>query len=708
VVRRRQPSKDWRRPFGVGDQFMTGGYMSDRRDDRPAGRQAVRARPLPDLRSLPRMVGWFGFTALYSTGVHSVLSKVFGSYSDQRLIQALADKASVDEIVKRYDYSALDCSASGAARGTRPDGEVWVDYLADTGDGFDSTFAIASLVAARSLEIEGAGEPLPGGQLLVMGGDQVYPFASLDQYEARLLTPFRLADTETQTPNRKLFAIPGNHDWYDGLSAFDRLFCRARYGDSDQLVVGPWKCEQHRSYFAIKLPHNWWIWGLDTQLTRNFDMGQIEYFRAVSRHMMDREKAKIIICIPEPSWYETAETGDESGYPESLSKILPTSFEHGEVCAVIAGDWHHYSRYVGVQTGLNLITAGGGGAFLAPTHHLPETLNVSWGGEEDDYTCRIEPCADPDAPRTLAREHAVFPTKSASRRLSWRLLAFPYFNAAYAFTLGVAYWLMTWIFTASPVSKSWFENLDHSGQKADEIARTVIVHAGSLPVAQWMLLVVDAASNNFLLFLLGAGSAAAFYMLADARRIWARLLLALGHWSAHAVAMCALTSVFATFNDRLDAMAHQGLKAGHQNVLFAYDLIRNSALFAFEMIVFGGLAAGLIWGVYFFICCRFFNLHLSQAFAALRIAGYKHFLRMKIEPDRLTIYPIGLRKVPFRLWWRRRTGDERRQGVRAAFVSRTGLRPRLIEPPVVITPSTMRQPGNSASGQSALRSVRSS
>jgi hypothetical protein len=39
-------------------------------------------------------------------------------------------------------------------------------------------------------------------------------------------------------------------------------------------------------------------------------------------------------------------------------------------------------------------------------------------------------------------------------------------------------------------------------------------------------------------------------------------------------------------------------------------------------------------------------MHAADAFAALRIKDYKNFLRMKLEPGRLTIYPLGIDKVP--------------------------------------------------------------
>ena len=61
----------------------------------------------------------------------------------------------MQDVVKRYDYQN---EPGFEGRET-----IWIDYAADTGDGFDSTFAIASLIAADSLDVEGAGK-LPGGK----------------------------------------------------------------------------------------------------------------------------------------------------------------------------------------------------------------------------------------------------------------------------------------------------------------------------------------------------------------------------------------------------------------------------------------------------------------------------------------------------------------------------------------------------------------
>ena len=68
-----------------------------------------------------------------------------------------------------------------------------------------------------------------------------------------------------------VYMIPGNHDWYDGLTAFLRLFTQGR-------SIGGWRTEQKRSYWTIRLPHGWWMVGLDSQLDSYFDDPQLTYF----------------------------------------------------------------------------------------------------------------------------------------------------------------------------------------------------------------------------------------------------------------------------------------------------------------------------------------------------------------------------------------------------------------------------------------------
>ncbi|MEQ1577309.1 MAG: metallophosphoesterase [Hyphomicrobium sp.] len=317
---------------------------------------------------LPQMVDWFDPGLLAKVGVRSVISATLGQYTDQRLIQAATDNESEQALAARYDYSGTN--AARDALQTEKDGAVWVDYIADLGDGFEATYAMAYLLAADGIKVAEEPNLLPAGKLLIMGGDQVYPDATKQEYESRLRDPYDWAFT-TENPQRKVFAIPGNHDWYDGLSAFSALFCSARDRISGGIgtQLGGWRCHQHRSYFAIKLPHNWWIWGPDIQLADNLDDSQRDYFDL----MADQTKPgdTIILCLAEPSWLH-------KNY-DNMHEISMLARKRGaKICAVLAGDWHHYSRYTNDKLGTQFITSGGGGAFAHATHGLKSHIDLKW------------------------------------------------------------------------------------------------------------------------------------------------------------------------------------------------------------------------------------------------------------------------------------------------------------------------------------------
>ena len=115
----------------------------------------------------------------------------------------------------------------------------------------------------------------------------------------------------------------------------------------------------------------------------------------------------------------------------------------------------------------------------------------------------------------------------------------------------------------------------------------------------------------------------------------------------------------------------------------AIGLLKPVAYMA-QMIFGGGIVAGFVWGLYLFICCAFFKRHWNDAFSALRLPDYKNFLRMKLEPDRLTIYPVGLTRTPTRLEWR--AGKDLNAGKLVPLVA---LRPELIDGPIVIEPANV-------------------
>ena len=99
------------------------------------------------------------------------------------------------------------------------------------------------------------------------------------------------------------------------------------------------------------------------------------------------------------------------------------------------------------------------------------------------------------------------------------------------------------------------------------------------------------------------------------------------------------------------------------------------------LIVLGGWIVGsLLLGVYLLISLNLFGRHMNEAFSSLRIEDWKHFLRLHIdEGGRLTIFPIGLRRVPRR--WKQSTQDI---GPRFESDDSRATQPELIETPIIL------------------------
>ena len=154
-------------------------------------------------------------------------------------MQALANRRP-----EYYDYTFHYRDGRGGpyVDATRPRDEIWIDYVCDTGDGWNSTYAVAYTASQHTLDVAAADETaryqLPRGDLLVFGGDEVYPTPSRAEYHGRPDCPWETAAGDARLDESPhVFAIPGNHDWYDGLSAFARLFCSTSAGVTSRPCV---------------------------------------------------------------------------------------------------------------------------------------------------------------------------------------------------------------------------------------------------------------------------------------------------------------------------------------------------------------------------------------------------------------------------------------------------------------------------------------
>lgn len=726
--------------------------------------------------ALPEMVRWYAPVLLAQVGVRTVISATFGQYADQRLLQAVTDSASEAGLRVRYDYSDIESADPAQRLPTDSHGGVWIDYAADVGDGFLATYATAYHLAQPYLDVPEAGA-LPAGEILIMGGDQAYPAATREGYKDRFQLPFRWA-FPASTAHRRLFAIPGNHDWYDGLAAFDSLFCAARAGDAKGGTrIGGWRCEQHRSYWSIRLPYDWWIWGADIQFSQYLDDAQIRYFELMAESMQPGHK--VVVCLAEPAWLVAERQIDVHG---NLAVITTIARKRGaEICAVIAGDWHHYNHYTSAEIDTHFIVAGGGGAFLHATHDLRTDVDITWlkprvatsqvpspiSSAPVGSTAAVAPAAMttsvqevleddgsdwvPDTvtislkeprkqpltkPRPLApllsspeeiataagriaqetvqeMEAAVhkitdrprcYPNRWRSRVLSFGNLAFPITNWSFAFTIGLVYWVVTWLFhivvTDSRIGGRAFDVIGAGAGWAGLVDHLSVVPAYIVEVMSY--------SIGFSLMLASLLWVLIYYVHVDetrsATRRWSiKVVVGFVHFMAHLTIMMVLMILLIRWHQMITPVIQTLVDAGSE--LFSYfdpDIKRRiqtplapieqgrgwvphvlGFIYPIEMAVIGGLIGGFVWGLYWVLANVIMQMHCGDAFAALRIKGYRNFLRMRFEHDRLTIYPIGIDRVPDKRGWQ--DAPPAPPGTWGSLlVPRRPIPVRLIDDPIVI------------------------
>lgn len=339
-------------------------------------------------RRFPRAIAWFGFQSFWGHIWHLLASVVATEDIDSRdWMQADEGDELTRRIARELEAATLDAPSLAEALGR----DVFLDFVADTGDDFTVSKAVARLVFA---EYEVDGERLPRGDVLVFGGDTAYPVATDIEIHNRVVVPWNdvLRSRDDGKP-RVILGVPGNHDWYAGLDGFGRMFRRrhARLERSAQehaekvspddidrlgqighfiewveafrvgkdvlkraaLALRGYTPVQSASYFALRLAPALDLWGVDRQL-RSVDFQQRGYF--AEARMQQRG---IVLCVADPvhAFLEPNPAGVRT--LESLGVSL-----ENDGLLVLTGDTHHYCRQTFGQS-VHVI-AGGGGAFVHP------------------------------------------------------------------------------------------------------------------------------------------------------------------------------------------------------------------------------------------------------------------------------------------------------------------------------------------------------
>lgn len=643
----------------MSDQQVKDGFPFDVPIVRPS--ETMRRGPA-ELPWQPQgMVRWFSPRELASAGMRAALSAVFGEYADRRELQAALHDDDVGA-AEPYDYS----------RRTDTEDGFWIDYVADLGDGFRSTYTVAWLLAQPTLPASGgdatpvprersaapraeelkAGTRTRRGHVLVMGGDQVYPTASREEYTNRMSGPYEAAlpwHGEGEAPH--LFAIPGNHDWYDGLTAFIRLFTQKRW-------IGGWGTQQSRSYFALQLPERWWLLGIDVQLAADIDQPQMDYFCRVAERMQPGDR--VILCTAEPAWVHTRSEPrafDNLAFFEK-QVLAPRG---AELALTLTGDLHHYARYSSPAAEgarqRHKITAGGGGAYLLGTQLLPADIEL----DAPVPTAEAAAAAARAGEDTDHRRHRtetwtrgpLYPGRGESLKLklgAWKLF---WKNPSFGFFLGAVYALFAWfVQSASQVSAVFevprvgspegtqgavpfdlvpTESIEPVGNFMDALATLSL---SAWQVTQLFLKIAMYSPSVVALTLLFIAGMIAFTAPDVERsrllvkrpklRMAVRGIVGFLHGAAHVALIVGLMWVFSAW------VLAKAEETGNQWV----------ALLGFipAMVVVGGVLGSLLMSLFLL---PFVNY--NEAFSAQHLESHKNFVRLRIDcSGDLTVYAYGV------------------------------------------------------------------
>jgi hypothetical protein len=273
----------------------------------------------------------------------------------------------------------------------RPDGvDEAVDFsfivIGDPGEGDASQYSLISRYLALGLHDD--------VKFLVVASDVIYPAGAMEHYESNFYLPF-------QRFAKPIYAIPGNHDWFDALEGFnanflepkaaraamearveadlgltttnasriDRLLAQAaRLRELYGVKVG----SQRGVFFEMQTP-DFALLAIDTGILRTVDGQQWAWLQRA----LARSEGKFIMAIvghPRIAGGHdippVAEGGGVADSTEQFAALYRLLAQH-HVRIAMAGDTHDFEYYRepissdGVTRVMHHFVNGGGGAYLS-------------------------------------------------------------------------------------------------------------------------------------------------------------------------------------------------------------------------------------------------------------------------------------------------------------------------------------------------------
>ncbi|NUT43612.1 MAG: metallophosphoesterase [Thermoactinospora sp.] len=352
-----------------------GKQVSSRVSEAGAGWRCQQIGTFKDLRPNDRSFSWLNPATLWRSR-NEILAGLFGDPSG--------------EVRRRWmEYQRSREDFDPELRIRPPVGESFSFLLlGDPGEGDASQYAV----------VPGMGRIGEDTDFAVVASDVIYPTGSGNEYCDKFFRPYK----DYRAP---IYAVPGNHDWYDGLGGFMRVFCdapplkpqpdrglrgllwrkpekidepalaeaRTMRGLPEQQAVQP------APYWAIETPHLLLV-GVDTGIRGELDKDQVAWLRRTSADPRPK-----ILVTGKPIYRRNDYTPSPLEGGGTIDDIVRDP-AHNYVAA-IGGDVHNYQRYP-VKVGdrvIQYLVAGGSGAFMHATHTV---RRVDVGGvHEEEYRC---------------------------------------------------------------------------------------------------------------------------------------------------------------------------------------------------------------------------------------------------------------------------------------------------------------------------------
>ncbi|OLT02927.1 hypothetical protein BJF90_27695 [Pseudonocardia sp. CNS-004] len=278
---------------------------------------------------------------------------------------------------------------------------VSLALLGDPGEGDASQYVVVPVLDRVARDTDFA----------VLCSDVIYPAGGVKPYADRFYRPY----ADYPAP---IYALPGNHDWYDGLAGFMTAFCgappdagapkpefsgswwkrllsrlfwhRARGGTVEDVADMRWYRDaesqqggQPGPYCAIDAGPVRLVL-IDTGIDGHIDRDQGEWLREISAG--DRPK---ILLTGRPLYsYAHLQACPIEGGGDVNEIVTDPAFNY---VACIGGDDHNYQRYPVLQRDgrvIQYLVAGGSGAYLSATHQIPNVdEHLAPAVHEEDFRC---------------------------------------------------------------------------------------------------------------------------------------------------------------------------------------------------------------------------------------------------------------------------------------------------------------------------------